>query len=192
MKVAIPDDVASWQGELTEWQRDALVRAARGTYSADRGHDRLIVVRTNYGFDILGVRRVSCFDSTGAELTDAWALEWVDEVHPAAINHGDWERKYGRPRPRRRRAYDGMGEGHWGMKLRRRQRRYLKRARQKHARQQAWIRSELERTHRELAEWVGSPYTYPEYERIAELQSLLDEEVKPNEDRDGDAAVRGG
>lgn len=177
MKVTVPADVSTWQHTLTEWQREHLVVAARGqTRSGEGSHHRLVIVREEYGFDVIGVRRVACFDSHGAPVEDAWAISWVQEVHPTSVNHGDWKHRYDTPRLHPR-PYDGMGEGRWGMKLRRRNRRFRRNEARRHARQQRDMRAELARLEAELAEWVGSPYTYPNYDKIAELQSLLQEET---------------
>lgn len=187
MKVTWPDvDFQAWQQTLTDWQLKALVEVGRGYFNDYEGHDRMQVVQTDYGFDVLGLHRVTAFTSDGAPVEDAWQLGWVCEVHPSSINHGDWEGKYksgrrrglhglprrGRERHDRERSLDRHS---------RTQARWMRRRKRREQRIRAWQETELARLQRELQEWVGSPLSFPEYDRIAELQSELGQE----QERDG-------
>jgi hypothetical protein len=169
MRVTWPDvDFQAWQPTLTDWQREALGEVGRGTFNQYNGHHRMQVVVTNYGFDVLGLTRVSAFHSDGTPVEDAWRLDWVCEVHPDQINHGDWERKYTQP-PKRKREY----RGEITMQQRRRDARWRKRQRRREARQREEMQAELDRLTAELQEWVGSPLSFPHYDRIGQLQEAL-------------------
>lgn len=178
MRVALPADISEWQSELTVWQREALVGAARGFFNDFYDHDRMQVIRTHYGFDIVGLERVTAFHSDGSPVEDAWRLTWVCEVHPDHIGHGDFEGKYRAGRIARRHGRPESGRYRRGSERTastydRREARRRRRAKRRQAKQGAAMRAELDRLRQELADWIGHPTSFPGYDRIYKLQEVL-------------------
>lgn len=145
MKVVLPPDPdGSWRATLSEYQRENLARAARGRYADYREHHRLTVIRTDYGLDIVGLRREGCIDSAGAPIPDAWVIQWVDECYPECVHIDTLE-----------------GRKKYGLQLRRYKKNYDRPTRRAGARRRRRLRRYNERCAARMAEWIGSPHTYP-------------------------------
>lgn len=155
MKVELPSDPdRAWRSTLTPWQRTHLADAARGTYGWWHGHGRLAVVIVEGGFDIVGMKKMAVVDSHGTPIPDAWTVAWVDEVHAdrTSCDSVSARQRYGAPpisrhhrrlQPDYKIAYDGRS---WRRKLARDRRR---------------IKRYNKRCVKLMAEWIGSPLTYP-------------------------------
>lgn len=168
MQVELPHDPdRAWRDTLTEWERDTLVEVARGEYNDYRGHHRMVVVVTEYGFDIIGLRRAAVMDSSGAPIPDAWVIAWVDEVHGSSIHCDPFSahQRYGAPERTIRHQPSERYEARkrWGHKyartLVRRRRRARRTKRRRLEREAAYTAAYEKGLAAHVAEGL-SPYTY--------------------------------
>lgn len=177
MKVVLPEDPdGSWRASLTGWQPEKLREVARGRYNDWREHHRMAVVRTDFGFDVLGLKRMAVIDSEGNPVPDAWVLVWVDSVYPEQIHCGISGARYGAtpPTPYRQPSERYHNRVRWGWRfartIARRARRERRRLRLKAERDAAYTRAYEEGLARHIADGF-SPLTYIHDDEDAERRA---------------------